>query len=141
MKKTPEFKNCLGMRFRRLSRVVSNMYNEHLKHYGMDISLVNILFAVDSRLGVHQVEIGKSLILERSTLSRDLQKLKKLKLIDTVKVDGYRSLSLHLTRKGKALVARMKKDWAQLQLSIEDKIGDDLVNSITKLEKAIIENK
>ena len=127
------------MRFRRLSRVVSNMYNEHLKHYSMDISLLNILFAVDSRPGIHQAEIGKSLVLERSTLSRDLQKLKKLELIDTIKVDGYRSLSLNLTKKGKALVARIKKDWAQLQLSIEDKIGDDLVNSIKELENAIIE--
>lgn len=140
MKNIPEFKYCIGMRFRRLSRVVSNMYNEHLKHYSMDISLVNILFAVDSRPGVHQAEIGKALILERSTLSRDLQKLKKIELINTTKVDGYRSLSLHLTKKGKALVARMKKDWAQLQLSIEDKIGDDLVSSINKLEKAIIDN-
>ena len=127
------------MRFRRLSRVVSNMYNEHLKHYSIDISLVNILFAIDSRPGIHQAEIGKSLVLERSTLSRDLQKLKKLELIETIKVDGYRSVSLFLSKKGKTLVTGMKKDWAKLQLSIEDKIGDDLVNSIKELENTIIE--
>ena len=94
----------MAMRFRRLGRLMSNQYNEHLKGHGIDISLLNILFAVAGNPGIHQAEVGKRLILERSTLSRDLQKLKKMGLVDTTKVDGYRSLSLHLTKQGKAKV-------------------------------------
>ena len=65
MEETIEFKDCMAMRFRRLGRLMSNQYNEHLKGHGIDISLLNILFAVAGNPGIHQVEIGQRLILER----------------------------------------------------------------------------
>ena len=138
MAESMEFKDCMAMRFRRLGRLMSNRYNEHLKHHGIDISLVNILFAVAGNPGIHQAEIGKKLILERSTLSRDLQKLKKINLIDTAKVDGYKSLSLHLTKKGKAKVESMKEDWDDIQSQIEDKVGRAVIAGIRQLEQALL---
>jgi len=138
MEEPMEFKDCMAMRFRRLGRLMSNRYNEHLRHHGIDISLVNILFVVAGNPGIHQAEIGKKLILERSTLSRDVQKLKKLDLIDTAKVDGYKSLSLHLSKKGKAKVESMKEDWDDIQNQIEDKVGSAISAGIRQLEQALL---
>jgi len=132
------FKDCMAMRFRRLGRLMSNRYNEHLKDHGIDISLINILFTISENPGIHQAEIGKRLILERSTLSRDLQKLKKMDLIDTTKVDGYKSLSLHLTKKGKAKVESMKTDWDDIQNQIEEKVGSAISAGIRQLEQALL---
>ena len=138
MEESMEFKDCMAMRFRRLGRLMSNRYNEHLKHHGIDISLLNILFAVAANPGIHHADIGKRLILERSTLSRDLQKLKKMDLIDTAKVDGYKSLSLHLTKKGKAKVESMKQDWEDIQYQIEEKVGSAISAGIRQLEQALL---
>ena len=138
MEESMEFKDCMAMRFRRLGRLMSNRYNEHLKHHRIDISLVNILFAIAGNPGIHQAEIGKRLILERSTLSRDLQKLKKMDLIDTAKVNGYKSLSIHLTKKGKAKVESMKEDWDDIQLQIEEKVGSAISAGIRQLEHALL---
>ncbi len=133
-----EFRDCLAMRFRRLGRLMSNQYNEHLKHYGIDISLLNILFVIAGTPGIHQSEIGKRLILERSSLSRNLQKLRKLGLIDTTKVEGYKSLSLHLTKKGKTKVESMHEDWHDIQFQIEDKVGIAVRDGIRQLERALL---
>ena len=138
MEETMEFKDCMAMRFRRLGRLMSNRYNEHLRHHGIDISLVNILFVVAGNPGIHQAEIGKQLILERSTLSRDLQKLKNMDLIDTAKVDGYKSLSLHLSKNGKAKVESMKQDWDDIQNQMEDKVGSAISAGIRQLEQALL---
>jgi DNA-binding MarR family transcriptional regulator len=138
MEEPMKFKDCMAMRFRRLGRLMSNRYNEHLRSHGIDISLLNVLFAVAGNPGIHQSEIGKRLILERSTLSRDLQRLKKMGLIDTTKVDGYKSLSLHLTKQGKAKVESMREDWDDIQKQIEDKVGSAISAGIRRLEQALL---
>jgi len=129
---------CFGARFRRLSRVVSGAYNEALKPFELQISQVNILFAVSMNPGIYQADIGDYLFLQRSTLSREVARLIKLKLINSIVEKGSRSAKLTLTVEGEELVKRVRDIWVEVQSDLEEKLGKETLYEFEKLESVIL---
>ncbi len=103
-----ELQDCVGSRLRRLSRITDSYFRKFLTGFGITENQMTILFAL-SKLGkVEQGKIGKTLVLERSTVSRSIRLLEKQSLI--IKTAEYRP-EIYITQNGNNLVIDIIAHW------------------------------
>src|SRR3954447_21656731 len=67
---------CIATRVRLINRVVTAVYDEALRPFGLRVSQANILVAVARRGEVRPADICRVLRIEKSTLSRDVEVMK-----------------------------------------------------------------
>ena len=106
---------CLATRVRQLSRIVTRMYDDALRPLGITASQFTLLTQLGQQDGITAVEIGFTLDIEKSTLSRNLKRLLALELIEMDPPAGRRGRGLHLTPKGQAAIKDAYPVWSEAQ--------------------------
>ena len=97
-------KTCIAGRIRLLNRVVTNIYDAALRPFGLKISQGNILI-MTGKMGVaNPVQVCEYLQLDISSLSRNLELMRKNGWLEKVPVEDARSHPFRLTKKGKRLI-------------------------------------
>ena len=71
---------CISTRVRQLSRIVTRVYDDALRPLGITASQFTLLTQLAQQDGITAVEIGHTLDIEKSTLSRNLKRLLALGL-------------------------------------------------------------
>ncbi len=66
---------CLASRTRRLSRIMTRVYEDALRDYGLTVPQFSLLTVISTNEPVTSAEIGQQLDLEKSTLSRTIGKM------------------------------------------------------------------
>jgi DNA-binding MarR family transcriptional regulator len=99
---------CLASRFRLLNRLVTGVYDQALRPHGLRISQMNVLVSVAARGPVRASEICQLLKLEKSTLSRDLNRLVERGWLD-------RTPKLAITAAGRKQIAACLPAWRKAQ--------------------------
>jgi DNA-binding MarR family transcriptional regulator len=120
---------CLGRRVRQLGRAVSGIYNEALRPVGLTISQVSILTAVACREPASPGEVAKGLRLDKSTLSRNLD---RMVAAGWVTVLGGRPQTLGITRAGEQLLTQAFPLWEAAQSRVEAALGRERVFAISR---------
>ena len=123
--------HCIGNRLRCLSRIVDKDYRASLKGFNITESQLSILFALRKLGKIEQGKIGEALVLERSTVSRNVKLLEKRGIV--IRTSNYRP-EIELTQKGEELVNTLIPIWEDLMDTIMDKLGDDGLEHIELLE-------
>jgi hypothetical protein len=72
---------CISTRVRQLSRIVTRVYDDALRPLGITASQFTLLTQLAHQDGITAVEIGHTLDIEKSTLSRNLKRLLALGLL------------------------------------------------------------
>jgi len=126
--------NCIGNRLRCLSRIVDKDFRSSLKAFDITESQLSILFALTKLGKVEQGEIGKTLVLERSTVSRNVKLLEKREII--IKSADYRP-EIELTKKGHKLVQTLIPIWESLMDALMDKLGNEGLQNLETLEQKL----
>ncbi|MFX8747429.1 MarR family transcriptional regulator, partial [Acinetobacter baumannii] len=67
--------SCISTRVRQLSRIVTRVYDDALRPLGITASQFTLLTQLAQQDGITAVEIGHTLDIEKSTLSRNLKRL------------------------------------------------------------------
>jgi len=116
---------CLASRVRQLSRIVTRLYDDAMRPLGITASQFTLLTQLGQRDGITAVEIGFSLDIEKSTLSRNLKRLLALGLIDMDPPAGRRGRGLHLTPKGQVVIKEAYPVWAEAQRRAYSMMGAD----------------
>ena len=129
---------CVGGQVRKLNRIISKKYNDAFSQFGINISQGNILFVVSSRQGILQIEIANRLVLERSTLHRDIKRLIDRKLLRIEKILGTKSPSVYLTDEGKAFVKSMVPVWKQVQKELDEILGKELIGNVSLINAELL---
>ena len=131
---------CLATRVRQLSRIVTRVYDDAMRPLGITGSQFTLLTQLGQQDGITAVEIGYSLDIEKSTLSRNLKRLLHLELIEMDPPAGRRGRGLHLTPKGQAMIKDAYPVWNEAQrrataiLGIESRTAlDQLLHNAEKL--------
>ena len=113
--------DCIGFRVRMLNRVMTRIYDEELRPYGIKFSQMNILTAVTLHGPVQPVDVAGILAIEKSTLSRNLGIMRKN---GWLKIDrGGRVHALRLAPKGAALLTGILPLWRRAQKKAEVMLG------------------
>ncbi|AUP78469.1 MarR family winged helix-turn-helix transcriptional regulator [Flavivirga eckloniae] len=100
----------------------------------MTESQLSILFALKKLGKVEQGKIGETLILERSTVSRNVKLLEKIEVI--TKTSNYRP-EIELTKKGQGLINTLTPIWEKLMDNFIEKLGENGLESIKYLEEKL----
>ena len=129
-----DYEHCIGNRLRCLSRIVDRDFRASLKDFGITESQLSILFALKKLGKVEQGKIGEALVLERSTVSRNVKLLEKSDII--TKTSNYRP-EIELTQKGLDLVNTLTPIWEKLMDSFMEKLGNNGLQSIKSLEEKL----
>jgi len=128
---------CLAGRLRLLTRAVTKLYNQALRPHGLTISQMSILVAV-SHLGlVNQQAVCQALHLDKSTLSRDLARMRAQGWIDAALGADGRVTHLRITPAGRARLEQAFPAWQQAQEKARVLLGEMAAASLESAVKAV----
>lgn len=131
---------CIANRVRRLNRAVSSMYDEALRPHGLRITQMSIL-VVASMLGeASPGDFGRLLCLEKSTVSRTLDRLRTRGWIDVLSGADARSTRVRITVKGAAKLRAVSPAWRRIQRKAQAILGADAVHELGKASVAFAES-
>ena len=69
---------CISRKLLKCNRIVSSIFRKYFLKYGLTNSQISIIFIVAKRGVVTQSELAEMLSLEKSTVSRNMQRLFKM---------------------------------------------------------------
>ena len=114
---------CVASKLSLSLRVVSAIYRKHLKSHNVTMSQLGLLMVIGKHKFLRQSEIGKKLMLERSTVTRDLKRMiEKGYLVK--KYDASRPV-IYITDKGASYVESIIPDWKAATEEAKRKLGED----------------
>jgi DNA-binding MarR family transcriptional regulator len=118
-------RECLGMPLRMLHRAVSAVYDDALAQHAVGIARLNLLVAVE-RFGDRATPslISRVLMLEKSSVSREVDRLvERGWMTRSTGADG-RSQRLALTVQGRRLIDAALPSWETAQARVRALLGD-----------------
>jgi DNA-binding MarR family transcriptional regulator len=117
-------RECIAVRVRLINRVITALYDEALRPFGLRISQANILAAVAHMGESRPAEVSRILRIEKSTLSRDLELMKQKGWLESDPPPGGRNQTIRLTGRGKELLGRIQPSWENAQVQAKQWIGE-----------------
>jgi len=131
-------RTCLNGKLRKLHRIINAAYMSNLKPFGLRGSMLSILFIIGKRPGVNQKTIADILILDQSTMSRDLKKLINKGWVDFEKGGAdARNKQLQLTSAGINLLEEVTPVWERMHHTVEEILGKHNIQQIDLITAAI----
>jgi DNA-binding MarR family transcriptional regulator len=115
---------CIAVRVRLINRVVTALYDEALRPFGLRISQANILAAVAHMAEGRPAEVSRILRIEKSTLSRDVELMKQKGWLESDPPLGGRNQRIRLTDQGKQLLETIQPSWENAQAQARELIGE-----------------
>jgi DNA-binding MarR family transcriptional regulator len=130
-------KTCIAVRLRLLNRVVTNFYDEALRPLGLKVSQLNIL-VVTARLGLARpTQVCDILQLDTSTLSRNVERMRKHGWLEAVPEEDARAQPFRLTPQGKRLIEKAIPAWEEAQLQATELLGNEGIALLNKAAKTL----
>jgi DNA-binding MarR family transcriptional regulator len=118
---------CLGGCVRKLSRMVSAIYDGALTSAGLKTSQFSVLVSVANRKQARPAELTKHLQLDESTLSRNVERMCARGWLRLVQDGDRRSHLIEVTDKGQALIRKCLPAWQKAQAEVSRRLGTDTV--------------
>ncbi len=128
---------CVAVRLRLLTRTVTRLYNKALRPYGLTVSQMNILVAVSCLGEAKQQEVCRALHLDKSTLSRDVERMRARGWVETRSGEGGRVSLLGVTGAGRSLLREVMPAWRRAQQQAIEVIGEDEIASLGRAATAV----
>lgn len=129
--------SCMGMRVRRAARVVGNYYDGHLKSVGLKGTQFTLLNAIFLNPSITITQLADLLLLNRTTLNRNLKPLERQGLVRTSPGKDQRTRVLKLTQEGSGLLQSALPLWLEAQSGVVETLGartQRLTEDLTRLE-------
>ena len=116
-------RECLVARLRMLTREVTGFYDNALRPLGVKVSQTNVLTVIAKLGPVSPGVVGEVLRIEKSTLSRNLERLRSRGWLRFLSGDDDRSHRLQVTAKGQRLLKAALPLWKQGQEKAQELLG------------------
>jgi len=124
---------CIAVRMRILNRVITGIYDDALRPHGIKLNQTNILVLLSLIENPNPSDIINKLQMEKSTVSRNLERMRKKDWIDVTRNPDGASQTIKVTPKGKKLLADIYDDWSKTQVKVAKLMGKEGVQAIHML--------
>lgn len=144
MKKEPTedviTQNCIAARMRLLARVVTKVYDDALRPFGLTASQLNLLAVIGRLDPARPSDLCRLLKMDISTVSRNIDRMvaKGWVAIFEDSDDG-RAHQFRLTAKGRNLLEKAKPAWDQAQKRTHALLGSGGVSTVMRAAKSLQE--
>ena len=121
---------CLAARIRLLNRTVTNIFDEALRPLGVKVSQLNVLMVVAKRGPISPSDVARFLNMERSTLSRNVDRMRSHGWLKVSEGDSVGKQVLELGLSGRKLIQKSLPLWKKAQAQTESVLGQRGARSI-----------
>ncbi len=119
-------RDCVGVRVRKLNRLVTRLYDEAFAPLGVKVSQLNVLVATGVAGVIRPSQLCQALALDESTVSRNVDRLRSRGWVETFPdADDARVQPIRLTDAGRELLRQALPLWKLAQKRAEELLGDD----------------
>jgi DNA-binding MarR family transcriptional regulator len=130
-------KHCLMTRTRRISRVITNLFDQELRPYGLSSSQFSLLVLIAGMDGASRAEIGRANHQERSTSTRNLQLVLDQGWAEEITPEKGRSRPILISKAGRDLLAQAMPAWRAAQVKANQLLGVDGASAIVQLSAGL----
>lgn len=117
--------------------MLNSIYQERIKSFGLRGSMLSILFIIGKNKGVNQKIIADRLVLDQSTVSRDLKKLQKNGWVTIKRGEDTRYSQLSISQSGFDLLEEVSPIWEATHKQMEALLGQYNIQQIDNLIAAV----
>jgi DNA-binding MarR family transcriptional regulator len=130
---------CIVMRARLVARVVTSLYDEALRPFGIQASQLNLLVAVAQAGPIRRSDLAKAFHLDSSTLTRNLRVMETNGWIEEVSAgsDG-RGFPVRISKKGEAAIAKVAPAWRSAQRRAAELLGADAGAALSNVSAELV---
>ncbi|MEB3216054.1 MAG: MarR family winged helix-turn-helix transcriptional regulator [Nostocales cyanobacterium 94392] len=114
---------CACFNLRKASRVITQHFDEVLKPSGLLVTQFTILAAVTIAKSATINELAQKLVMDRTTLTRNLKPLERKGWIKSEPGRDQRTRMITLTTNGETVLAKALPLWKQAQSTVEETLG------------------
>jgi len=114
---------CTCFNLRKATRTVTQLFDETMQPVGLRATQFTLLAAISSFGSVAIRKLSKALVMDRTTLTRNLKPLESQQLVKIVPGEDRRTRTLTLTDKGKRALKKALPYWQQAQLQVIERLG------------------
>jgi DNA-binding MarR family transcriptional regulator len=122
-------RECACLRIRKASRLVTKIYDAHLRRTGLQESQVSLLVAIAlfGEKGASMTALAEALAMDRTTLTRNLKPLEKADLLRVARSPhDARVRVVLLTRAGERTIQETLPLWERAQAEMRKALGPAL---------------
>ncbi len=130
-------KDCLAVRVRMLNRTITAIYDEALRPLGLTTGQLNILVIVTKRGPMSPGDVARRFNMEKSTVSRNVQRMRKNGWLAVTDSGSGRSQELTLTQLGKTLLEKTVPVWEEAQTRARAVLGRSGAASIHSVANTV----
>jgi DNA-binding MarR family transcriptional regulator len=128
---------CLAVRVRLLNRTITSIYDEALRPLAMTVGQLNVLVAVAQLGPVSPGDVARRLNMEKSTLSRNVDRMRGHGWIVVLSGETGRNQTLKISPKGRKLLERAVPLWRKAQARAKAVLGQRGARSIHRVADAV----
>ena len=114
---------CLAVRIRLLNRTVTHIFDDALRPLGVKVSQLNVLMVVAKRGPTSPGEVARVLNMEKSTLSRNVDRMRIHGWLKVSEGNSGNKQILELGPPGRKLIQKSLPLWKKAQTETEELLG------------------
>src|ERR1700737_717836 len=122
---------CACQNLRRLTRVVSRMYDEELRKAGLEVTQFGLLTALATTGETNQKRLAAGLAMDSTTLTRTLSLLRKQGWVHVRHGEDRRERLFRLTPAGERQLTAAQPYWERAEHRLRRELGDGAWKNMT----------
>jgi len=115
---------CACQNLRRLSRVVTRIYDQELRRAGLEITQFGLLTALAAMGEANQKRLSAGFAMDSTTLTRTLGLLRKQGWVHSRRGKDRRERLFRMTGAGSRQMAMAQRHWEQAERRLRKELGD-----------------
>ena len=132
-----DFTQCMVSNSRMAARAITRRYDAHARPFGITATQYSLLGVIMGSGEQTVSELAEERGFDRTTLTRNLDRLEKMGLIASRPADHGNGRICKLTDEGRALVEKMLPFWRKAQAEIREELGangfDETIRTLKRL--------
>lgn len=121
---------CYCGTLRQVTRAITVRYDEHLRGAGIRAAQFNLLQALKFKPGARNADLVDWLAIDQTTVTRNLEVLRRNRLVEITGRPSGREKCWSLTAKGEALNAKAEPFWHAAQTEIRRRLGAERMRGL-----------
>ncbi len=131
--------NCACFNIRKSARVLTQHYDTAMQPIDLRATQFTILAMLSAHSGITVTDLADCLMMDRTTLTRNLRPLETQGLVNTRPGDDKRTRLIELSKKGKNKLEKAIPLWKRAQKQVKEYMGinrfNDLLTELNYVEK------
>ena len=128
---------CTCLQMRKATRVITHMYDGALRPSGLLSTQLPLLVTLMVTGSASITELAEKLLIDRTTVTRNLRPLQVQGLIDITLGEDRRTRNITLTDRGRNAVAKAMPLWEMTQARVAQELGPELSLQLHEILSAV----